>query len=90
MSQVNSLSVVESFAHKRVLITGVTGFLGKAILEKILRETPDVSRVYLLVRSSTSLSAHERCMADVFDSSLFDFVFTKLCVWINFSCFCIS
>jgi fatty acyl-CoA reductase len=71
MSQVNSLSVVESFAHKRVLITGVTGFLGKAILEKILRETPDVSKVYVLVRSSARLSAHERCMADVFDSSLF-------------------
>ncbi|MGR6871602.1 SDR family oxidoreductase [Pseudomonas sp. HK3] len=72
MSQVHSLCVVESFSHKRVLVTGVTGFLGKAILEKMLRETPNVSKVYLLVRSSASCSAHDRCMKDVFASSLFD------------------
>lgn len=72
MSQVNSLSVVESFSQKRVLITGVTGFLGKAILEKILRETPDVSKIYLLVRASAACNAYERCMKDVFESSLFD------------------
>lgn len=72
MSQVNSLSVVESFSQKHVFITGVTGFLGKAILEKILRETPDVARVYLLVRGNHTLSAFDRCMKDVFSSSLFD------------------
>jgi nucleoside-diphosphate-sugar epimerase len=72
MSQVNSLSVVESFSQKHVFITGVTGFLGKAILEKILRETPEVGRMYLLVRGSGSLSAFDRCMKDVFASSLFD------------------
>ena len=72
MSQVNSLSVVESFSQKQVLITGTTGFLGKAILEKILRETPDVGRVYLLVRGGGALSAEERCMRDVIGSSLFD------------------
>ena len=72
MSQDTPFSVVESFSQKRVFITGVTGFLGKAILEKILRETPDVSQVHLLVRGSESLSAHERCLQDVFSSCLFD------------------
>ncbi|NVK38810.1 MAG: SDR family oxidoreductase [Gammaproteobacteria bacterium] len=72
MSQVNSLSVVSSFKQKRVFITGVTGFLGKAILEKILSETPEVEQVYLLVRGNRQYTAHERCMRDVFDSSLFD------------------
>ncbi len=72
MSQANPLSVVSAFKQKRVFITGVTGFLGKAILESILRETPDVEQVCLLVRPSQRHTAHERCMKDVFESSLFD------------------
>ena len=71
MSQANFLSVVESFSQKQVLITGATGFLGKAILEKILRETPDVGRVFLLIRGG-AIDACERCSQDVFGSSLFD------------------
>jgi len=38
------------FPGKRILLTGSTGFLGKIVLEKLLREVPDLAKVYLLIR----------------------------------------
>lgn len=38
------------YEDKTLLITGGTGFLGKALLEKVLRLLPDVRRVVLLIR----------------------------------------
>jgi fatty acyl-CoA reductase len=35
--------VKEFYRGKNILITGVTGFLGKVILEKLLRTCPDVN-----------------------------------------------
>jgi len=34
-----------------VLVTGGTGFVGKALVEKLLRSCPDIGTVYLLVRA---------------------------------------
>jgi hypothetical protein len=39
------------FPGRQVFLTGVTGFLGKVVLEKLLREVPDVGRIFVLVRS---------------------------------------
>lgn len=38
------------FPGKQVLLTGATGFLGKVVLEKLLREVPEVGRVFLMIR----------------------------------------
>lgn len=38
------------FKGKRVLLTGVTGFLGKVVMEKILWEAPDLEKLVLLIR----------------------------------------
>ena len=35
---------------KTILLTGGTGFLGKVIIERLLRCAPDVARIYLLIR----------------------------------------
>lgn len=72
MSRVNPLSVVESLSGKQIFLTGVTGFLGKAVLEKILREVPDIAKVHLLVRGSQHQSAQERAATSIFSSSIFD------------------
>jgi fatty acyl-CoA reductase len=42
-------TIRESLAGKRILITGATGFLGTALLERLLSEFPDV-HCFLLVR----------------------------------------
>lgn len=42
--------MVDFFAGKSVLITGATGFVGKVLLEKLLRACPAIGTIYLLMR----------------------------------------
>lgn len=64
-----SLSVKATLRGKRLLLTGATGFLGKAILEKLLWAVPEIGSIALLVRESRQNSAAER-VAELLDSSL--------------------
>ncbi len=52
-------SIVETLAGKRIFLTGVTGFLGQVVLERLLLDFPD-TRVTVLVRSQPSATAHDR------------------------------
>ncbi|XP_057659288.1 fatty acyl-CoA reductase wat-like [Diorhabda carinulata] len=47
------------YKNKNILLTGGTGFLGKLIIEKLLR-TCDVEGVYLIVKSKKGLTPEER------------------------------
>lgn len=58
------------YAHRTVLITGGTGFMGKVMVEKLLRSCPQVERIYLLVRGKGAHSAQERLNA-MLESELF-------------------
>lgn len=48
------------YVGKTVFITGGTGFMGKVLLEKLLRSCPGVVRIYLLIRPKKGQDAHER------------------------------
>jgi fatty acyl-CoA reductase len=61
----------ESYRGKSILLTGGTGFLGTAMVEKILRALPDLERLYLLVRPSGGKSAKDRFEGDVLGSAAF-------------------
>jgi alcohol-forming fatty acyl-CoA reductase len=52
-------SITERLAGARVLITGVTGFLGQAVLERLLGDVPD-TRMVVLVRPQGGLSGRDR------------------------------
>jgi long-chain acyl-CoA synthetase len=69
-------TIQEFFTGKTVLVTGATGFLGKALVEKILRSLPSIRRLYLLVRpkerASRTVSAEDRFWGEVLKSSIFD------------------
>ncbi|MBW2462854.1 MAG: SDR family oxidoreductase [Deltaproteobacteria bacterium] len=54
------LGVGETLAGKHLLVTGVTGFLGKIWLTMLLEHVPDVGRVTVLIRSNRKGSAVER------------------------------
>ena len=54
-----------------ILLTGGTGFLGTALVEKILRSLPELERLYLLVRPSRGKSAAERFQKDVLGAAAF-------------------
>lgn len=52
--------VADSFKNKSVLITGATGFLGKVLVEKLLRSCKDISKVYIILRSKSGQSLKTR------------------------------
>ena len=69
----NEISVKEQFAGKRILITGTTGFLGKVVIEKIIRDIPDVEKLILLVRGNDKYpTARERFDHEIALSTIFD------------------
>ncbi|MGZ8571343.1 MAG: SDR family oxidoreductase, partial [Actinomycetota bacterium] len=52
-------SIVDALAGRTIFLTGVTGFLGQVVLERLLLDFPE-TRVTVLVRSQPSASAHDR------------------------------
>ena len=52
-------SIVGRLAGRTILLTGVTGFLGQVILERLLLDFPE-TRVILLVRGRQGSSSHDR------------------------------
>ena len=52
------------------LLTGATGFLGKVVLEKLLRETD--AKLYLLLRPANERDVEERLQEEVLGSAIFD------------------
>ncbi|XP_048886128.1 fatty acyl-CoA reductase 1 isoform X1 [Brienomyrus brachyistius] len=64
-------TIPEYYAGKTVLITGATGFMGKVLLEKLLRSCPDVKAAYVLVRQKAGQAPGER-IADMVNCKLFD------------------
>ena len=70
-------TIPEFFHGKVILIAGATGFLGQALVAKILTALPDVKRIYLLIRSQTGTdgekrTATDRLEKDIFASSAFE------------------
>jgi alcohol-forming fatty acyl-CoA reductase len=59
MVENSTTSIVERLAGKRILLTGVTGFLGQVVLERLLADFPEAT-VLLLVRSQAGSSAVDR------------------------------
>jgi fatty acyl-CoA reductase len=68
----------EAYRGKAVLLTGGTGFLGTALVEKMLWSLPSLERLYLLVRPSREKSAKERFERDVLGSDAFSRLREKL------------
>jgi len=63
--------LAEAYRGKKIMLTGGTGFLGTALVEKILRSLPDLGRLYLVVRPSRGKSAAERFEKDVLGAVAF-------------------
>ncbi|KAJ8916668.1 hypothetical protein NQ315_000313 [Exocentrus adspersus] len=64
-------TIPEYFAGKTVFMTGATGFIGKVLVEKLLRSCPDVAKIYVLTRAKKGKSVEER-IARMFELPLFD------------------
>ena len=63
--------IAEQLSGKRIAITGSTGFVGTALVERILRAVPDCTLV-LLIRPSKRHDASERARREIFKNNAFD------------------
>lgn len=66
-------SIRGTLAGKTILLTGSTGFLAKVFLEKIIRTSPEINKIYLLIRGTASQSPGARAEVNVFASDIFDY-----------------
>lgn len=59
-TNMEQLSIPEFYKGRSVFITGATGFMGKVLVEKLLRSCPGIERIYLLMRPSKGQSVECR------------------------------
>ena len=52
--------IVEFFKNKSIFITGATGFLGKVLIEKLLRSCPEVDKIFILIRHKKGSTPSQR------------------------------
>jgi long-chain acyl-CoA synthetase len=70
-------SVRKALGGKRVMLIGVTGFIGKVWLANTLMDLPEIGKLYLLIRSQKSSPAQERFEKMIEGSPVFDPLFEK-------------
>ena len=63
--------IAEHLAGRRIAVTGATGFLGTAIVERLLRQVPDCDLV-LLVRGGRRATPQRRVEREVLRNDAFD------------------
>ncbi|KAM3341392.1 fatty acyl-CoA reductase 2, chloroplastic-like [Capsicum galapagoense] len=67
----NGIGIIEFFEGKNILVTGATGFLAKALIEKMLRTIPKINKIYILIRAKDKEAAFDRLKSEIIESKLF-------------------
>lgn len=65
------MSVEEFYANRSLLVTGASGFLGKVLVEKLLRSVRGVKFIYVVIRPQNGQDAAER-LKKILQMRLFD------------------
>ena len=53
-------AISKFYAGRNVFMTGGSGFIGKVLVEKLLRSCPDIGQVYLLMRPKRGVAVQNR------------------------------
>ncbi|KAM5334769.1 fatty acyl-CoA reductase 2 isoform 1-T1 [Glossophaga mutica] len=76
------MSMIAAFySGKSILITGATGFLGKVLMEKLFRTSPDLKVIYILMRPKAGQTLQQR-VVQILNSKLFEKV-KEVCPNVN-------
>ncbi|PHT37045.1 Fatty acyl-CoA reductase 2 [Capsicum baccatum] len=67
----NGIGIIKFLRGKTFLITGATGFLGKVLIEKILRTVPDVNKIFVLIKADNKEVAMHRLKNEVLNADIF-------------------
>ncbi|KAG7565945.1 Fatty acyl-CoA reductase C-terminal [Arabidopsis suecica] len=70
----DGVGILRFLKTKSYLVTGATGFLAKALIEKLLRASPEIGKIFLLMRSKDQESANKRLYDEIISSDLFKFL----------------
>nr|KAF6494853.1 fatty acyl-CoA reductase 2 [Rousettus aegyptiacus] len=63
-------AIAAYYNDKSILITGATGFVGKVLMEKLFRTSPDLKVIYILVRPKSGQTLKQRVFS-ILNSELF-------------------
>jgi fatty acyl-CoA reductase len=63
-----SIDVASCFSGKTIFFTGVTGFVGKVFLYKLLKDLPDIRKIIVLVRPKKDQTPQQRFEKEVLSS----------------------
>ncbi|KAI4475961.1 hypothetical protein M0804_013979 [Polistes exclamans] len=63
--------IAKFYSGKKILITGGLGFVGRLIMEKLLRCCPEIKTIYLLIREKRKMSSQIR-FQEYFNDTIFD------------------
>ncbi|XP_076259562.1 putative fatty acyl-CoA reductase CG8306 isoform X1 [Rhynchophorus ferrugineus] len=69
--QFQNMLVNDWYKDRNIFITGGTGFIGKVLIEKLLRSCPNVGNIYLLIRGKKGKGLQER-LEEMLSGPLFD------------------
>lgn len=53
-------AIAEFYQGRSIFVTGATGFMGKVLVEKLLRSCPAIDRLFILIRSLKGKSVESR------------------------------
>jgi FlaA1/EpsC-like NDP-sugar epimerase len=67
-------SIKKFYENAEVFITGGSGFIGKVLVEKLLRSCDGLKKIYLLMRPKRGIKPSER-IEKIFESSVRKFFF---------------
>jgi FlaA1/EpsC-like NDP-sugar epimerase len=81
---ITSSEICNYYKNKSVFITGATGFLGKVLIEKLLRTCNQLNKIYLLIRPKKGKQPNER-IDEIFNCKVG--IFLNLFCLLNWRCY---
>ncbi|CRL01949.1 CLUMA_CG015216, isoform A [Clunio marinus] len=74
MNENSKKSEISNFySGKNILITGATGFMGKVLVEKLLRDCDELSKIFVLIRPKKNVDIRKR-REEMINSMIFDVI----------------